>query len=313
MATGHILPGYGHPVSRFRSKSADPTMTGYRYRGPPAQPLSSTEFQAIKADAMQAWTEDKLDWNKTPDKKPTTYAHTYYKKEQIPPEHLASMRPSSPLRRNKPHPKNVFLTCRLHKVPGYHDPYSAMGKELGTVHGFQNPDTTIREDVYQVDSLCSENEQRGRAHLRHKYFARPRTASVLTYHNDSSTKRVVNDPWSAQAAEAWMKLANERDRKAVRNMIERANVRGLQITHRSDKEQIPYKASSHRFLKAAGAKEATSVDRVMQTLASKPKSVPMSGPHFHITDYSNLTTANYIRVNPKHTRPDYVIHPEFVP
>ncbi|XP_030836315.1 uncharacterized protein LOC115918488 [Strongylocentrotus purpuratus] len=314
MATGHILPGFRNPVSRYRSKSADPTMTGYRYRTSGGTALDAPEFQAIKAEAMNAWTEDKIDWNKTPNKKPTTYGHSFYRKENVTEEKLAEMRPTSSLRRNKPHPKNVFLTCNLKTVPGYHDAHSAMGKELGTVHGFQNPDTTIQEEVYQVDSLCSPAEQRDRSHLRHKYMPRPRTANVLTYHTDSSTRRVINDPWSAQAAEAWMKLANERDRKAVRNMLERASVRGLQISHRGDhREPIPNKASSHRFLKAAGAGEAKSVDRLMQTLNTKPKSVPMSGPHYHITDYSNLEVPNYVRVNPKHCRTDYVIHPQFVP
>ena len=105
MATGHILPGYGNVVSRFRSKSADPTMSGYRHRGPAAPPLEAPEYQAIKADAMHAWTEDKVEWSKTPDIKPTTYAHTFYKKPQVSGEKLAEMRPTSPLRRNKPHPK----------------------------------------------------------------------------------------------------------------------------------------------------------------------------------------------------------------
>lgn len=80
-------------------------MTGYRYRTPGATALDAPEFQAIKAEAMNAWTEDKIDWNKTPNKKPTTYGHSFYRKENVTEEKLAEMRPTSSLRRNKPHPK----------------------------------------------------------------------------------------------------------------------------------------------------------------------------------------------------------------
>ena len=45
------------------------------------------------------------------------------------------------------------MKCNLQKVPGYHDPYSAMGQEMNVVQGFQNPDATIREDVYLGESL----------------------------------------------------------------------------------------------------------------------------------------------------------------
>ncbi len=40
------------------------------------------------------------------------------------------------------------MKCNLQKVPGYHDPYNAMGQEMNVVEGFQNPNATIREDVY---------------------------------------------------------------------------------------------------------------------------------------------------------------------
>lgn len=42
----------------------------------------------------------------------------------------------------------VFMKCRLHHVPGYHNTRTPDGQELGSVEGFRYPDPTIKEEVY---------------------------------------------------------------------------------------------------------------------------------------------------------------------
>nr|XP_006814210.1 PREDICTED: uncharacterized protein LOC102808334 [Saccoglossus kowalevskii] len=131
MATGHILPGYKDPVSRFRSKSADPTMTGYRYRNVfhsgIARNLDPHILEEIKDDAYRTWNEELKDWSRKPSIRPTTYSHTFYKKTLDEP---TQSRPTEVTRRNKPHPPLVFLSCRLKTVPGFHDPDAVTGKEV---------------------------------------------------------------------------------------------------------------------------------------------------------------------------------------
>ncbi|XP_038056686.1 uncharacterized protein LOC119728496 [Patiria miniata] len=330
MATGHILPGRGSIVTKFRSKSADPTMSSYRYNkegrlagrgtyGRPQYQTSPRDLVEIKRDAILAWNEELEDWTKSANKRPTTYEHSFYNKG-VKSDDRAKMRPVSPTRRNKPHPKDVFMTCRLHKVPGYYDPSSAMGKEIGAVQGFQNPDARIKEEVYLVDALCPEWEQHDRRHLRHKYIGRPSTVNVMTYKDEErqKMKKVISDPWSAQAAEAWMKLAGSTNRKAVRTMVNEAHTRGPKSnrqhqdrTTRNVSEQVrePYQASVHRFLKGAGHEESRAAEKLYDSLESAPRPLPMSGPHFHITDYSKV----HHKIHPKHVRTDFTIHPEWVP
>ncbi|KAJ8028622.1 hypothetical protein HOLleu_30918 [Holothuria leucospilota] len=315
MATGHILPGYGNPVSKFRSKSADPTMSGNRYRRGWKQDYhSKEELLAIQNAARLAWEEEVKEWDKTPDIKPTTYSHSFYAKSHIAAEEQPVVRPLSPTRRNRPHPPEVFLKCRLHHVPGYHNTHVPQGQELGSVEGFMYPDPTVKEEVYVVDALCPEAERQDRSQLRRKYIGRPNTADVLRF-KDSKVKNAFQDPWEAQAAEAWMKLANERDRKNVERVIERSQpmYQRKQTPVRLTKSASAYGASTRRYLRATGAEESKSVDKLWDTLTSRPKSgLPMSGPHFHITDYSNIHN-NKITINPKFTRADFTIHPEFYP
>lgn len=104
MATGHILPGYGNPVSKFRSKSADSTMSGYRFRKGLKKATANEELSAIKYAAHQAWEEEVKEWDRKPAIKPTTYSHSYYAKNHKLPDEQPIVKPLSPTRRNRPHP-----------------------------------------------------------------------------------------------------------------------------------------------------------------------------------------------------------------
>lgn len=329
MTTGHVLPGYGPVVTNItrhrRTRSADPTVSSYQLRGghslrEPALGIADPVHLAqIKQDAREAWHDSMKDWMETPEKRPTTYAHSFYRKGPLESEDPVIMRPTSPTRRNKPHPKGVFMKCRLHKVPGYHDPYNAMGQEMNVVEGFQNADTQIGDDVYIVDALCNDEEQHGRQRLRQKFVGRPSTVAVSQYQigqREASLKRFMNDPRGAQAAEAWMKLANDRDKAAAQTMLYKADVDRRKGYYNPNKPKpfynsvkIPYHASVHRFLKTAGNEEAKAAENLLRA-SMGPKPPSMSGPHYHITDYSSRSL---IKINPKTTRKDFTYHPEFYP
>lgn len=98
MATGHILPGYGEPVTRLRRvRSAgfyplDSTALQNRHK---AFHLTPQEFEDIKENAKRLWN------SRT--QKPTTY-ETFHNGGEINELTEAKSRPSSSDRRNNPHP-----------------------------------------------------------------------------------------------------------------------------------------------------------------------------------------------------------------
>ncbi|XP_071950002.1 uncharacterized protein [Antedon mediterranea] len=311
MATGHILPGFsdlrgGGIVSQFRSRSADPIMTGYRHRVIEYSPTSTQELEAIRRAAVKAWTPEPTD-------KPTTYSNSYYNKGQVSKRSLTKARPTSTTRRNKPHPPNVFLTCHLKEVPGYHDPDSAFGKELNAVEGFRNPDDRVKTEIYRIDGVCRKEEQEQRKHLREKYIGRPATAGVLPY-DEKSVKEMFQDPRQAQAAEAWMKLARRKDRQAIHKMMDTTQSKAYCMESNKKYVKVPYQSSVHRYLKAAGARESKVATRLFQSLESDPNRyrTPLNAAHYHITDYSSqVKDAESTKPRIRPWKYDFTIHPEF--
>eukprot|EP00058_Branchiostoma_floridae_P002298 XP_002587786.1 hypothetical protein BRAFLDRAFT_126576 [Branchiostoma floridae] len=185
----------------------------------------------------------------------------------------------------------VFLTTRLRNVPGYHDADAAMGKS-----------------TYKIDASRSKKEQELRAILRRKYQARPATTSMMQFDRRRALKDTL-DPHAAQATEAWLKLANDKDKRAVLGVInDMANRRQIekQAETAFKPEVVP---SLHRWLKKAGRSEAEAMTRLMKTLSTRPTSLPTEGPHFHITDYSKV--AEVYGANPRPYRRDFVLHPEW--
>ena len=97
MATGHIIPGYGTPVTRLkRAQSAFPLdrtkLKEIAERN--VGKLERRDLESIRENARNAWL--------APNYHPTTYnAFHHYLQLDEPTE----PRPSSPSRRHKPHPK----------------------------------------------------------------------------------------------------------------------------------------------------------------------------------------------------------------
>ncbi|XP_077984269.1 uncharacterized protein LOC144438915 [Glandiceps talaboti] len=299
MTTGHILPGYGDPVSRFRSKSADPMMSGYRHRNifhGPGRDLEPHVLEEVKREAKAAWDADLRDWTKTPNIRPTTYTHSFYQKPQDEP---AKMRPTSPHRRNNPHPPLVFLSCRLRTVPGFHNANAALSK-----------------DAYRIDAKCDAPTQKQRQMLRQKYIGRPATVSVSSYKQNQAVRTLMS-PKSAQAAEAWMKVASRQDQDAVMEMVHDTNQRKYAEDAVREHVRPQFQPSLRRYLKGAGAEEARAIAKLFHTIDSRSKPQPPNhAPHYHITDYSQMKKEDFtsMRKVARH-RPfkrDFVLHPELL-
>jgi hypothetical protein len=87
MTTGHLVPGYKNIVTRFRSANANPT--GNRTR----LTIDNDELEHIKSQSRLVWSAK--------DTSETTYGH-YHCDPAI--KERTTLRPTSPGRRNNPHP-----------------------------------------------------------------------------------------------------------------------------------------------------------------------------------------------------------------
>ncbi|CAF0750678.1 unnamed protein product [Brachionus calyciflorus] len=148
MTTGHVNPGYNDIVSRFNSAIQNPS-------GSPRRPfLDKQELEEIKSRSRDVWS--------VKDNSLTTYGW-YFDDPRI--KEKAELRPSSPSRRNNPHPKLVFLSARLKNLPGY----------------FNSPK---EPEIYQTE----EN------HNIRSAENRLRTPSVRVYHNANQYLNSLSKP-----------------------------------------------------------------------------------------------------------------------
>lgn len=97
MATGHVLPGFGEPVTRFRrARSAIPLdkdrVNEYARLNVPAPDYR--ELRSIRENARHAWAT-------SVPKYATTY-DSHFNGQPL--DEPTKLRPSSPTRLNKPHP-----------------------------------------------------------------------------------------------------------------------------------------------------------------------------------------------------------------
>ena len=106
MATGHILPGYGTPVTRLRrAHSAYPLdktkLREIAEKNVPA--LDHRTLENIRANAREAWL--------APERQVTTY-NSFHQRLKL--DEPTQGRPTSPTRRHKPHPKPYVYVNMLY-------------------------------------------------------------------------------------------------------------------------------------------------------------------------------------------------------
>jgi len=122
MATGHILPGYGNPVSklrRVRSAGCQPLDSTTLLDRENAAKANSRELDSIRENARSTWLRNTT--------QPTTY-DSHFSSGEVTELTKTTPRPTSSHRHNNPHPPQVFLTNRLHYIEGYHNPDATVGK-----------------------------------------------------------------------------------------------------------------------------------------------------------------------------------------
>ena len=101
MTTGHVLPGYGSPVTRLRRAHTAYPMDRTKlqeFAEKRVPPLDQRTLDEIRANARYAWS--------MPDREKTTYGYFHRGSDLDEP---TKSRPSSPSRRHKPHPKPYVI------------------------------------------------------------------------------------------------------------------------------------------------------------------------------------------------------------
>lgn len=298
MPTGHVLPGYGQPVTYLRrAKSAYPLdkskIKEYAAQNVPAP--ERNELLRIKSQARDQWLGL--------DRAATTYDFQFKYRNLDQP---TQSRPTSPTRKNKPHPPLVFLTNRLHYVPGYH-----------------NADTTINRPVYQVDASVPYEEQAQRWALRDKYIGKP-SAKAINQYTDKYGYREYFDPVEAQAAEAWTKLADDKDLYQLPNVLDEQ--KGKHITEPNVEHGIPLQepqrpktamASTYRWMKYAGASENMELHRALEAIRNRgqmPNMMRYSRNGIGSTEMrrrDDIEAVQRTRYVAKASRGDFLMHPDW--
>ncbi|CAG5115462.1 unnamed protein product [Candidula unifasciata] len=283
MAAGHILPGYGDPVTRLRrvlSVGCYPLNSTALRECEKAACLSQQEFSQIRETARQLWSKQYP--------RMTTY-ETYFSNGEI--REVTQTRPTSSDRHNNPHPTQLFITNKLHFIEGFH-----------------KPDTTLGTSAYRVDAGVSSAEKRHRQSLHENYVARPDSALTYLYKDPYGFKKVL-PPIEAQAAEAWVKLADDVDHNRVMEVLkEQTDV--LKPNNNTARPKSAY-PSLHRWMKMCGAEENEAISKVMQ----QPSARNCQSPSKELQPVRSASKKEACTKNPcihtKLRRGEYSIHPNW--
>ncbi|XP_043918165.1 uncharacterized protein LOC122794087 isoform X2 [Protopterus annectens] len=180
----------------------------------------------------------------------------------------------------------VFLVNRLHNIPGY---YNSPGKN----------------DLHETEEK----------HECLKMHERPGKPGYLNAdRNQEILQRLFTDPSSAQAAEAWMRLASSSDRRAVEDMIQTA-VCAPKTRSKGPAEnrtyvaegvaqcvKTDYVAGVTDWINKATKEETVAVEKLFRTLSTNPNK-PL---------HSSVTGSSAQQRGLKYCAMDFQIHPEWI-
>ncbi|XP_078268546.1 uncharacterized protein LOC144600610 isoform X3 [Rhinoraja longicauda] len=172
--------------------------------------LDAEEFEKIKHKASAVWREEHENGLKSV----TTYS-AEYKKKQLDEPTQNLVRPHSPTRLNKPHPSELFLVTRLHKIPRHYN----TAKSTSILPSRDKWEEVLR----QSPGWC-------------KSHPLPQ-AAVNSNRTRETFQTLLSNSNAARVAEAWMKLANEKDRQAVNRMMDCAISASVDITRNNTPRQ----------------------------------------------------------------------------
>lgn len=243
----HISTSRDYPHNlRFRSKSAVELSDHEKTK----DGISKKELDKIRSLSRQSW---KCSWedpgNPLPGVKSnhfvTTYSTTHNYKAL---RELTPCRPTSPTRRNNPHPTRSFLRLHLRQAEGFPKAKEKPGQDPYDVGYNPEEPNNAQQTMYYTLWEMKDKEKRG---------AEEALKTVMI-------SRVV------PAAQAWVKNASLKDQKVVANLMNTASVsanmeKTISTTFKPD--VVP---AVNRWLKKAGSEEQEAVMRLMKTLASDP-------------------------------------------
>ncbi|XP_075045610.1 uncharacterized protein LOC142105399 [Mixophyes fleayi] len=180
-------------------------------------------------------------------KSPTVYAGEYRIKELD--ESVQSiMRPSSPTRRNKPHPPEIFLVTTLHNQPGYYNCKKIISSEKKV----------------DMQPKRTQSGQHSQVHIFRDTYSNMAAQAWLGLASDKDCEAVRN----------MIKFVSEKQDKKV-DTYETKNKLYRAITQNVKPEFI---TSAQHWLMKAGTVETKAVERLLQTLSTAPQtSVVKSG------------------------------------
>ncbi|CAH1791644.1 unnamed protein product [Owenia fusiformis] len=236
MSTGHILPGYRDSVSKFHRAHVEPDVGAQSLKD--KIDLTNAghdfEFERIRQNARDVWMQ--------PDREQTTYGN-FHNDKSVDVDEWQYNRPTSAERKNKPHPPHVFLTTRLHSIPGYH-----------------NPDATLGKPTYKIDPSVSREVQSSRASLRSKYTPLQSAQARRQYDKKIDFKEMGVTGRDAQGLDAMMQMVDKEDQDHIMQLGEAKANSGPGKNWQNPLAPQP-KASTHRYLKTAGPRELDALDQ----------------------------------------------------
>uniref|UniRef100_A0A1I8H635 ZM domain-containing protein n=2 Tax=Macrostomum lignano TaxID=282301 RepID=A0A1I8H635_9PLAT len=306
MATGHVLPAQrGEAVSNLyraheeqrRSKTAGAAATGgikpsfipennnRRWLLTQA-PVASDRLEAIRRQAREMWSgrppiQQRQQLPQPQSQQPlpdqTSYQRHYSAKRLDEPTLL---RPTSPNRRNNPHPPMVFLTCRLHNVPG-----------------FNNPDGVTGKPTYQVDASRSQSEQVARQRQRAKFADRPDDGALRQYADKDPVEEVFGQKLEFRVSSLGRLPDDESDEDFA------------QARRRMTDWQRSAQPSLHRYMKYQGPVERER----LRAVSGRRHPECGSGQQARWASVSADRHPRGLVYQPTRVRGDYLIHPMWPP
>lgn len=307
MATGHVLPAQrGEAVSNLYRAHEEAAAQRRGQTAPASKvklsfipennnrrwlltqaPVAADRLEAIRQQAREMWSDgpkamqplqqqqqQQLAEQVQPQDR-TSYQRHYSAKRLDEPTLL---RPTSPNRRNNPHPPMVFLTCRLHNVPG-----------------FSNPDDATGKAPYKMDASFSHSEQAARQQQRAKFLDRPDNGALRQYADKDPVEEVFGQKLEFRVSNLGRLQDDETDEDF------------MQARRRMTDWQRTARPSLHRYMKFQGPVER---DRLRATSTYRPgQRQQQQQQRWNSADQH----PRGLVYQPTRARGDYLIHPMWPP
>lgn len=256
--------------------------------------LLTPEFDRIRSESRLAWLADWEDPGKSCTNKksvaqfPTTYSSLHNLKVLDRP---TRSRPTSPTRRNNPHPTKVFLHLRVLKDKGYPSSNQKPGQNpYSDKYGYETSSAPVpKGTMYYTLKDIRRLERTGQTEM---------FKESMNFHPEEPNETWLNTPMRGERA--FHDLSLNRSENSV--MCET-------IENSFKPEVVP---SLHRWLKQAGKEEKEATTKLLKSLALDS----LKNPRFRSVDPNRYVLRKY-ESTPRVTihrpyRTDFVFHPELM-